>query len=137
MRRRSQGVLLPAPQVQAGEPWPPAWTAAGVTEALESLVAPARRTRLTSVLAERLMAVTVVMDAPHDPHNGGAVLRSCDAFGLQELHVVPREEEFAISSTVTRGSEKWVDLVRHGSVEAAVTSLRERGYELVATHPEG
>ncbi|HVU04136.1 MAG TPA: RNA methyltransferase [Polyangiaceae bacterium] len=137
MRRRSQGVVLPPARAETEEPWPSRWTPRGVTAALEPLVAPARRERIRSVLADRLVAVTVVMDAPHDPHNGGAVLRSCDAFGVQELHVVPREEPFAISTTVTRGSEKWVDLVKHPSVPEAVETLRNRGYELVATHPRG
>ncbi len=42
----------------------------------------------------RLDSVTVLMDAPHDPHNGAAVLRSCDAFGVQRLHIVERTESF-------------------------------------------
>lgn len=104
---------------------------------LEPLVVAARASRLRSVIGARLSSVTVVMDAPHDPHNGAAVLRSCDAFGIQELHVVPRDEPFAISTTVTRGSEKWVDVVQHTSVSDAVRSLRAREFELVRTHPQG
>jgi tRNA (guanosine-2'-O-)-methyltransferase len=137
MRRRSEGVVLPGVVGELGEPWPPDWTARGVIQALEPLVVEARRARLLSVIGARLVSVTVLMDAPHDPHNGGAVLRSCDAFGVQELHVVPRAEAFAMSTTVTRGSEKWVDLVLHPSPAAAVARLRERGFALVATHPEG
>jgi tRNA (guanosine-2'-O-)-methyltransferase len=77
------------------------------------------------------------MDAPHDPHNGSAVVRSCDCFGLQRLHVVPRTEAFAISTTVTRGSEKWVDVVLHSSPAEAAAALLREGFELVATHPAG
>ena len=137
MRRSSQGVVLPPQKGEIPEPWPPGWTPGGVIRALEPLVVEARRERLRSVIDARLACVTVLMDSPHDPHNAGAVLRSCDAFGVQELHVVPREEAFAISATVTRGSEKWVDLVRHPSPDAAVAALAERGFELVSTHPEG
>jgi len=137
VRRRSEGVVLPSSEGEAAVPWPHSWTAAGVTKALSPLVREERRARLLEVIAARLSSVTVVMDAPHDPHNGGAVLRSCDAFGVQTLHVVPRDEAFAISTTVTRGSEKWVDLVKHGSVRAAVTALVTQGYELVSTHPQG
>jgi tRNA (guanosine-2'-O-)-methyltransferase len=137
MRRRSEGVILPHLVGEVEEPWPPGWTPKGVIQALEPLVVGARQARLLSVIGARLASVTVVMDAPHDPHNGGAVLRSCDAFGIQELHVVPRTEAFSISTTVTRGSEKWVDLVLHPSPAVAVAGLRERGFELVATHPDG
>jgi tRNA (guanosine-2'-O-)-methyltransferase len=118
-------------------PWASEWRASGVIQVLEPLVADARAHRLRSVIDARLASVTVVMDAPHDPHNGAAVMRSCDAFGIQKLHVVPRDEPFAISTTVTRGSEKWVDVVQHSSAAEAVRALREYGFELVRTHPRG
>jgi tRNA (guanosine-2'-O-)-methyltransferase len=137
MRRLSEGVVLPPQKGEIPEPWPPGWTIRGVIGALEPLVVDARRARLRAVIDARLACVTVLMDSPHDPHNAGAVLRSCDAFGVQELHVVPREEAFAISTTVTRGSEKWVDLVQHSSPDAAVAGLVGRGFELVSTHPAG
>ena len=96
-----------------------------------------RRERLRAVFAARLDALTVVMDAPHDPHNGAAVLRSCDAFGVQRLHVVERLETFLAARTVARGSERWVDVCTHRTAANAITALRASGHELVATHPAG
>src|SRR6185436_4802115 len=104
---------------------------------LEPLVTEERCARLKSVIAERLDSVTVLMDAPHDPHNGGAVVRSCDAFGVQRLHVVERYEPFLVASSVARGSEKWVDVVHHRSVDLAAAELRDRGHEFIATDPAG
>jgi tRNA (guanosine-2'-O-)-methyltransferase len=136
MRRTSENVV--EPQELAPEfPWPSGFATSGVIAVLEPLVVEARARRLRSVIDARLASVTVVMDAPHDPHNGAAVMRSCDAFGIQQLHVVPRDEPFAISTTVTRGSEKWVDVVPHASVTEAVGALRRGGFELVRTHPDG
>jgi tRNA (guanosine-2'-O-)-methyltransferase len=137
VRRKSRSVVLPVSSPAAPEPWPASWTAAGVTAALEPLVTDARSARLRQVIDARLACVTVLMDAPHDPHNGSAVMRSCDAFGVQRLHVVPRHEPFAISTTVTRGSEKWVDVLVHPTPADAVGALVADGFELVATHPEG
>jgi tRNA (guanosine-2'-O-)-methyltransferase len=137
VRRRSENVLYPAGVIGAPEPWPEGWTLERVVEALEPLVTEGRRTRLQSVIGSRLSSVTVVMDAPHDPHNGGAVLRSADAFGVSVVHVVARTEAFALSTTVTRGSEKWVDLAVHRSASDAIAALHGDGFELVATHPEG
>jgi tRNA (guanosine-2'-O-)-methyltransferase len=117
--------------------WPEPWTAAGVIEVLEPLVLPRRRERIEAVLARRITSVTLLLDGLHDPHNGAAVLRSCDAFGVQELHVVPRTEPFVISSAVAQGTERWVDLRQHASPEAALEALARRGFELVATHPRG
>lgn len=137
VRRRSDGVVLAPALAPRREPWPPDFTVPEVIRVLEPIVADARRQRLREVVAQRSQSVTVLMDAPHDPHNGAAVLRSADAFGLQQIHVVPRDEPFAFSSTVTRGSEKWVDVVVHATPAEAVLSLHERGFRLVATHPEG
>jgi tRNA (guanosine-2'-O-)-methyltransferase len=137
VRRKSKSVEHPLGTGGIPDPWPAPWTAGGVAWALSPHVTEERRARLRNVIDARLASVTVLMDAPHDPHNGGAVLRSCDAFGVQRLHVVPRVESFAISTTVTRGSEKWVDVVLHRTPEDAVTGLRKDGYELIATHPEG
>jgi tRNA (guanosine-2'-O-)-methyltransferase len=110
---------------------------AEVARVLEEFVTPERRARLRSVIDARLDSVTVLMDAPHDPHNGAAVLRSCDAFGVQRLHVVERLEQFLAAKTVARGSERWVDARTYSTSEAAIEALRASGHELVATHPAG
>ncbi len=118
-------------------PWGPAWTPAGVIEVLAPLVGERRKSRIQEVVDSRLDSITVLMDAPRDPHNGAAVLRSCDAFGIPELHVVPREEPFLAGKSVAKGTQRWVDVVVHETPEAAVTALRRRGYVLVSTHPQG
>jgi len=137
MRRHSQGVEEAALLAGPRDPWPPGWTAERVIETLGPLTSEERRARLASVISERISSVTLLMDAPHDPHNGAAVLRSADAFGLPEVHLVPRAETFRIAKTVTRGVERWVEVVVHATPRAAVGALTERGFELVATHPEG
>jgi tRNA (guanosine-2'-O-)-methyltransferase len=106
-------------------------------EVLEPLAGEQRRARILEVVNARVGNVTLVMDAPHDPHNGAAVIRSADAFGLPEIHVVPRNEPFLIGKRVTQGTERWVEVAQHATPEAAITALRERGFELVATHPQG
>jgi len=138
MQRNSDG-LLPASALGApGVPWDPSrWTTESVVRLLEPLVVEPRRARIAEVLEGRLASVTVLMDAPHDPHNAAAVLRSCDAFGVQEAHVVPRAEPFQVAAGVAKGTERWVDVVQHGSPDQAVAALEARGYELVATHPRG
>lgn len=105
--------------------------------ALQQFVTDERQQRLRAVIGARLDAVTVVMDAPHDPHNGAAIVRSCDAFGVQRLHVVERREGFLSANSVSRGSERWVDVEAYQDPQDAITLLRDRGHELVATHPEG
>lgn len=108
-----------------------------IVDVLSPLVTDARRERLEQVIAGRVDAVTVVMDAPHDPHNGAAVMRSCDAFGVHQLHVVERTEPFIASGAVAKGTERWVDVFHHADVSSAVSTMADQGYTLVGTHPEG
>ena len=137
MRRHTPGVLsgaelLPAliKRVEHLDP-------ARVVELLEPLVLERRARRLREVIDRRLASVQVVFDAPHDPHNGAAVLRSCEAFGVQFVHVIERLERFLAAPSVSKGSEKWVDLRRWKSVGEVVASLRADGLELVAADPDG
>jgi tRNA (guanosine-2'-O-)-methyltransferase len=117
--------------------FPTGFTAAGVIALLEPLAEEERRKTILARVRARIGSVTLLMDAPWDPHNAAAALRSCDAFGVPELHVVPRAEGFALGRKVTRGTERWVDVIQHPTAEAATSALLERGYELVATHPKG
>jgi len=113
------------------------WTATAVIAALEPLVLPERVARLRAVLSGRLSSVTVVLDRPHDPHNGSAVLRSCDAFGVQTVHVLASAEAFSISRNVAQGAQRWVDVVTHDDPDTLVSALRSQRYRIALTHPEG
>jgi tRNA (guanosine-2'-O-)-methyltransferase len=109
-----------------------------VVRVLESLVTEARRARLHEVIEHRLSSVAVVFDGPYDPHNGAAVVRSCEAFGVQQLHVVERQgTPFAVASAVARGAEKWIDVVRHAHAASLLAWASDAGMPLVAAHPDG
>ncbi len=108
-----------------------------VVEALEPLCTDARKARLAEVFGRRLQSVTLLMDAPHDPHNGAAIVRSADAFGLSAIHVVERHESFLAQRHITMGSERWVQIHTHPNVQAAVGTLRASGFRLVAAVAEG
>jgi tRNA (guanosine-2'-O-)-methyltransferase len=135
MRRSTPGVLtaeeLLDPRIVREE----SERAAEVVRTLEPFSTDRRRARLLDVIGKRLASVTVLFDAPHDPHNGAAVIRSCEAFGVQTLHVVERVERFLAAASVARGAEQWVDVVCHKTTDQALASVA--GFELVAAHPEG
>jgi tRNA (guanosine-2'-O-)-methyltransferase len=137
MRRRGNGVVsadvLMSQTVKRADSHDPA----KVLELLEPLVLPVRRARLKAVIEQRLTSVTVVFDAPHDPHNGAAVLRSCEAFGVTTLHVVEAREAFLVAASVARSAEKWVDVVRYKSSQAAIGRVRSEGMDLVAARADG
>lgn len=135
--KRQPELLVPAEGIWTADPWPSDWTPEGVIETLEPLAVDERRARLWSVVRGRIGSVTVLMDAPHDPHNAAAILRSCDGFGIPRVHLVPREEDFAVGRTVAKGAERWLEVVPHPTPEQALSALHEQGFTTVATHPEG
>lgn len=135
--KREPELLVPAEEIWTSDPWPAGWTPTSVIETLEPLALDDRRARMWSVIRRRIGSVTVLMDAPHDPHNAAAVLRSCDGLGIPRVHVVPRAEEFEVGRTVAKGAERWIEVVRHPTPEQALTALHAQGYTTVATHPEG
>ena len=104
---------------------------------LEPLVLERRRDRLLQVIGQRLGSVTVLFDAPHDPHNGAAVVRTCEAFGVQTLHVVQRKETFLAASSVSKGAEKWVDVLTYDGAAGAIAAVRAGGMEMVGADPDG
>jgi tRNA (guanosine-2'-O-)-methyltransferase len=137
LRRRSEGVISPDHVVPARIAQIERHDPERAIALLEPLVLDRRRDRLLDVIARRLDSVQVVFDAPHDPHNGAAVVRSCEAFGVQRVHVVERRERFLLASSVSRGAEKWVDIHRYERTADAIAALRAADVELVGAHPDG
>ena len=137
MRRESDGVVSYSAAHRDDGPWAHGWTTEGLIAVLEPLVVERRRARIWEVVEGRTDNVTVAMDAPHDPHNGAAVIRTCDAFGIQNVHVVESIEPFLFVRKVSLGTERWVDVHRHSDYESAIAKLREQGFTLVAACTDG
>jgi tRNA (guanosine-2'-O-)-methyltransferase len=111
--------------------------AAQVCEALAPLLSAERINRIEAVIAKRTRSLVPVLEAVDDPRNVAAVLRSADAFGVQEVHLIEGAQEFLASRRVTQGAERWIDLVRHPSPEACVASLRGRGFRVYVATMQG
>jgi tRNA (guanosine-2'-O-)-methyltransferase len=102
---------------------------------LAPLLTGERIARIDAVLAARLTSVVTVVEDTYDPRNAAATIRTTEAIGLGELHVIELEERFSASGGVTRGAHKWIELHRWRSAEAAVAALRGRGFRVFATLP--
>jgi tRNA (guanosine-2'-O-)-methyltransferase len=138
MRRTTPGVLGAVDLVDARLAGAALHDPTRVARVLEPLVTEERRARLREVIERRLASVSVVFDGPYDPHNGAAVVRSCEAFGIQAFHVVEREgTPFAVAHSVARGAEKWVDVTCHAGAPSVVAWAGRAGMTLVAAHPDG
>ncbi len=108
---------------------------AGVCAALAPLLLPGRQERIDAAVTQRLGGLRVAIENLHDPHNGAAVLRSAEAFGVQRVDVIESTEAFRFSTMVSQGCEKWLDVVRHKTHAAAVAALRADGFVIYAAVP--
>jgi tRNA (guanosine-2'-O-)-methyltransferase len=81
--------------------------------------------------------ITVVLDDVYQPHNASAVLRTCECFGIQDVHAVERRNAYEINEDIALGAAKWLTLHRHPDLGVCLSELRCRGYRLVATTPHG
>ncbi len=91
------------------------------------------------IAADRTKYITVVLENIRKEHNASAVLRTCDCFGIQELHAIEKEHKYEIQHDIALGAAKWVDLYSYSEGEnptvECLQQMKAKGYKLVATSP--
>ena len=102
---------------------------------LETFLTINRQERFLDILQHRTRHFTIAVEDVYQLHNTSAVMRSCEVFGVQDLHVI--EERFGkrIDKEIAMGAEKWVDIHRYQNNASCIANLREQGYRIVATSP--
>lgn len=104
-------------------------------EYLKSFLTPQRQSRIEAVLSQRTRHFCVAVEDVYQLHNTSAVMRSCDVFGVQDLHVIEERNLKRIDREIAMGAQKWVDVHRHHKVEDCIDELRQQQYQIVATTP--
>jgi len=91
------------------------------------------------VIDERTRYMSVVLEDIYQSQNASAVLRTCDCFGVQDVHVIENVNQFKINPDVVLGSTKWLNLYNYNSFEnntlSTIQTLKSNGYRIVATTP--
>ena len=85
---------------------------------------PRRFARIKTVLNRRMTDLTVLLERVEKPHNLSAILRSCDAVGVLEAHVICNRKGVQTFNSTAQGSQKWVRLKNHQNISTAVKSLK-------------
>lgn len=106
-----------------------------VVEWLMPVLSDERKARIERVLRHRLASVTVVLENPRDPHNGAAVIRTCEALGLLHVHVVEEAQPFSCSRRVSQNAHKWINVYRHAEIDDGLSFLEEAGFACWAAVP--
>jgi len=104
-------------------------------EHLRTFLTERRQNLFQEVLSKRTRHFTVVTEDVYQLHNTSAVMRSCDVFGIQDLHVVEERLGKRIDKEIAMGAQKWVDFHRYDSIKLCMDRLREKGYQIIATTP--
>jgi len=90
-------------------------------------------------IRKRTRYVTVVLEDIYQPHNASAVLRSCDCFGIQDVHIIENKNEYRVNPDVALGSSKWLSISKYNEQEnntlECISSLKDKGYRIIATTP--
>ncbi len=106
---------------------------------LSEYVTDERKNLINEVARKRTRHITVVLDNIFHSHNAAAVLRSCDCFGIQDVHIIEDRYSWDRHPQIERGSARWLNLHRyqgseHNSVEC-LEGLIGKGYRIVGTSP--
>lgn len=106
-----------------------------ILEYLKTFITIERQNRMEAVLKERTRHFCVAVEDVYQLHNTSAVMRSCDVFGIQDLHVIEERNRKKIDREIAMGAQKWVDVHRHHQVSDCLDSLKKQNYQIVATTP--
>ncbi|SHG58202.1 tRNA (guanosine-2'-O-)-methyltransferase [Flavobacterium fluvii] len=102
---------------------------------LENILTDNRKERFLNVLENRTKHFTVVVEDVFQMHNASAVMRSCEVFGIQELNVIEQRYGKSIDKEIAMGAQKWVDINKFDNVTNCVDTLKNQGYQIIATTP--
>ena len=91
---------------------------------------------MEEVLGRRTRHVTALIEHVQNPHNVAACIRSCDAFGIQDLHMVTESAQpIRVATGIGKGTHRWLTVHHHPDLATALSALREAGYRVLATDP--
>jgi len=102
---------------------------------LESFLTDRRRGLNKKVLESRTNYITVAVEDVYQLHNTSAVMRSCEVFGVQNMHVIEELNKKKIDREIAMGAQKWVDVNRYNTTDQCISDLKKAGYQIVATTP--
>ena len=103
------------------------------------MLTPERIQLFEQIIDQRTNHFTVISEDIFQEHNASAIVRSCDSFGIQTLHLIESRNTYQVHEGIARGSNQWVTLEHHYTEglpsEEIFQRIKERGYKIVATSP--
>ncbi|MDR4989216.1 MAG: RNA methyltransferase [Bacteroidales bacterium] len=108
-------------------------------ELLSAFVTEQRLEKMHQVLSRRTRHLCLVLEDIYQSHNASAVIRSCDCFGIQDVHIIENKNVYNVNPDVALGATKWLSLHKYDRQEFntidCILALKKKGYRIVATSP--
>ncbi len=102
---------------------------------LQSFITERRKELFQDIVSKRTRHFTVVTEDVYQLHNTSAVMRSCDVFGIQDLHVIEEKYGQRIEKEIAMGAPTWVSIHRYTTTQQCLDSLKAKDYQIVAATP--
>tara|TARA_B100000809_G_scaffold193526_1_gene192484 strand:- start:24666 stop:25340 length:675 start_codon:yes stop_codon:yes gene_type:complete len=106
---------------------------------LEGCVTEERKEIFKKVIKDRTRHFTVILEDLFQKHNTSAITRSCDVFGVQDMHIIENKYSTYVSNQVGKGSQKWMTFHRYNqkmhNTQACIDTIKAKGYQIIATTP--
>jgi tRNA (guanosine-2'-O-)-methyltransferase len=106
---------------------------------LSEFISENKKNKFEEIIRQRTRYITVVLEDIFQPHNASAVLRTCDCFGIQDVHIIENQNKYEINPDVALGSSKWLCLYKYSAAENntadCLQQLKNSGYRIIATTP--
>lgn len=102
---------------------------------LSSCITEQRKDLFDQILKQRTNYVNIVLENIFQPLNASAVLRSCECFGFQNVHVIEDNNTFNPDREVAMGSSNWLSIHRYEKTKDCIKKLKNKGYRIIATSP--
>ena len=106
---------------------------------LEGFVSETRMKRIKEVVSNRTRHVTIILEDIWQAQNASAAIRTSEAMGLQELHIIKNGDGYKINKQVVKGANKWIEINKYSNhlnnTETCLKQLKDRGFKIVATVP--
>jgi tRNA (guanosine-2'-O-)-methyltransferase len=110
-----------------------------VLEQFYDIITPNKIEMFDRIASERTRYLTLALEDVFQEHNASAVIRTCDCFGIQDLHAIEKKHKYVLQRKIALGAGRWIDLFRYldrgESTQDCIDSLKSKGYALVATSP--
>lgn len=111
----------------------------GLLQYLKQFLTEDRNAVIDKVLEQRTRYITVVLEDIFQSQNASAVLRTCDCFGIQDVHIIENYNDYDVNPDVTLGSDKWLTMHKYNerieNTATALKNLKQNGYRIIATTP--